>query len=968
MDHYYHINRKKFIPPVWTQLAIITALASVILLGHGGRKALADCSSIGVDTFLCSGVTNVTQSLTGTALTVTTSSGFEINTSSGDALYLESSDGMSFTDSFASPITGFENGAAVGNLSTGDLFFTATGTITGLGGIGLVAVNSIVGNNLTINAASVVGHDYGMLILNQGMGTVWVEASGTVTGNNNSGIDATNNGTDLMIDATSVQALGANLSTGGNGIKAENNGSGDLSITATGHIEAIMLNGIFAENYGKDLMIEAASINAGTNGIKAENSGSGALSITTTGSIITTGSIVGDEAGILAVNHGTNLIIEAASIDALIDGINAENNGSGALSITTTESVAGDEVGILAVNHGTNLTIGTAGVSGGTDGISAQNFGTGILSITTNGRVVGDSGAGIVTETDMGMLTNITLNGGAEVSSQTDAAIRNNHGDSSILARAGSIINRDVILGDGSDELTFDGGMFHDSPTFDGGDDYSSADGFVDRLTFRDVSGSATGINWEQIFVANSVVTLSGSGSDFTSPEVLSLTDGGDLTIDGNFIGTGGQLLMGVDPANFDTPMLTITGTSSGTTTISLNNGGRSPVVTGDDIALITVQGGIGSANDFVLDGSVPLGAFLFDLGTDGNDFFLTSTTLSPETSVFEAYPQILLGLNGLSNFGERFGERLYAAQDNGTLSPALMGYAPSVDLSSNSVPPRRNNFVWARIEGAYRHLDPTQSSTMADYDINQGKIRAGMDAQLAEADTGLLLVGLNASYGKAFADIAAAIGSGTIESTGTSVAASLTWLGSAGFYADAQAQYSWFSSDLASDTLGALESGNDGDGHTLSLEIGRRFETTTGHTVTPQAQLVYSAVDFEDFSSAYGTLVVADETDSLKLRTGVAIERGFSVMDETGQGGYGTISTIANVYHEFREGTSVAVSGIPLNTETDAWSGEIGLGASFASADGIYAIHGNANVSTGLEDFAESFAVTGAANMTINF
>ncbi|CAN0598341.1 unnamed protein product, partial [Laminaria digitata] len=94
-----------------TQFAIITALACVILLGHGGRKALADCSSIGVDTFLCSGVTNVTQSLTGTALTVTTSSGFEINTASGDALRLESSGGMSFTASFASPITGFENGA-----------------------------------------------------------------------------------------------------------------------------------------------------------------------------------------------------------------------------------------------------------------------------------------------------------------------------------------------------------------------------------------------------------------------------------------------------------------------------------------------------------------------------------------------------------------------------------------------------------------------------------------------------------------------------------------------------------------------------------------------------------------------------------------------------------------------------------------------------------------------------------------
>ncbi len=279
-----------------------------------------------------------------------------------------------------------------------------------------------------------------------------------------------------------------------------------------------------------------------------------------------------------------------------------------------------------------------------------------------------------------------------------------------------------------------------------------------------------------------------------------------------------------------------------------------------------------------------------------------------------------------------------------------------------------RNNAIWVRIEGLYSHLDPAQSSTAAEYDTSQGKIRIGVDGRIMERDGGMLIAGLNASYGKAFADIASASGNGTIAATGTSLGVSLTWLSDSGFYADGQGQYSWFSSDLASDVMGRLESGNDGSGVALSLELGQRFENGTGLAVTPQAQLSYGEVEFDSFTSAYGTIVTADEADTLKLRAGVAVEQGYSFVDAAGQGGYGAVQALVNVTREFRDGTRVTVAGTPLTSQADDWTGEIGLGASFTSADGVYAVYGDALVATGLESFADSYEIKGSAGVKLMF
>ena len=61
-----------------------------------------------------------------------------------------------------------------------------------------------------------------------------------------------------------------------------------------------------------------------------------------------------------------------------------------------------------------------------------------------------------------------------------------------------------VSLGDGSDNLIFDGGDFSATTTLDGGDDIGTADGFADTLTFMNSSGTVTGanlLNWENVTI-----------------------------------------------------------------------------------------------------------------------------------------------------------------------------------------------------------------------------------------------------------------------------------------------------------------------------------------------------------------------------------------------------------------------------------------------------------------------------------
>jgi hypothetical protein len=262
---------------------------------------------------------------------------------------------------------------------------------TGTGGNAFI-LNGTGGLTFTDNNLSAItGAASGIGAGNNGSGVLSIIATGTVRGTSSFGIYANNYGTDLTIEAVDVGG-------GDSGIAARNYGTGVLSITATGAVTGAANLGIYGRNVnGTDLTIDAVDATGVVDAITARNYGSGALSITATGTMTGTVGI-----GVYARNNegATELSITAARASGGQLGILGRNYGTGALAITATDTVTGTGLdGIYARNTGTDLTVSAVDVSGGARGIYARNLGTGGLTVTASGTVTGTSGGGIFAQT-----------------------------------------------------------------------------------------------------------------------------------------------------------------------------------------------------------------------------------------------------------------------------------------------------------------------------------------------------------------------------------------------------------------------------------------------------------------------------------------------------------------------------------------------------------------------------------------
>ncbi|WP_328505102.1 autotransporter outer membrane beta-barrel domain-containing protein, partial [Brucella intermedia] len=77
-----------------------------------------------------------------------------------------------------------------------------------------------------------------------------------------------------------------------------------------------------------------------------------------------------------------------------------------------------------------------------------------------------------------------------------------------------------------------------------------------------------------------------------------------------------------------------------------------------------------------------------------------------------------------------------------------------------------------------------------------------------------------------------------------------------------------WYDSDLGVDAVNpTLANGNKGFGYALSLEAGQRIAIDQNWSLTPQAQLMFSSVDFDTFKDTYGARISNRDGDSLTGR-----------------------------------------------------------------------------------------------------
>ncbi|TPJ41394.1 hypothetical protein [Mesorhizobium sp. B2-6-5] len=567
-------------PSLRNRLVLGTALAtSAFLGGYRGyvRRAYANCSGAG-GIYTCSNVTTTTQTLPPlgsppTVLSVTTDNSFSISTAAGNALTLTGTGGLTFSD-FASgdpnfsTITGFYSGIVARNYSSGALSITATGTVTGnnlsspgFGGIGIYAHNYVGTTDLTIRAADASGAGNGIKAINQGTGALSITASGTVTSTSYPSIAAANFGTDLSIVAANATGQ----------IKAHNYGSGELSITVTGTAAASTFPAIFARNHaGTNLTITTAGTVTGTSGIYSRNDGSGALSITATGAVTGT-----TNNGIYARNNsGTDLTINAAKVSGGTTGIDARNFGSGALLITATGAVTGTSAsGIYANNSGgTDLTIEAVNVSGRTSGIHAEHYGTGALSITATGTVTGTAGDGIyaLTLSDIISSTDLTIEA-ANVSGGAYGIFAEHHGTGAL-----SITATGTVTGDAG-ALT--GGI------------YAQNFGSDLTITAADVSAGSIGIDADQEGTGALSITATGTVTGTSGIGILAFAwvNSTGLTI--NVADVSG--VIGIEAEHHGTGALSITATG---TVKGIDSGGIFALTddnaTGLTIEAVDVSGG----------------------------------------------------------------------------------------------------------------------------------------------------------------------------------------------------------------------------------------------------------------------------------------------------------------------------------------------------------------------------------------
>lgn len=515
----------------------------------------------------------------------------------------------------------------------------------------------------------------------------------------------------------------------------------------------------------------------------------------------------------------------------------------------------------------------------------------------------------------------------------------------------------------------------------------------------------------------NSSLITAGGGSglykvsgNVSNAGTIALSEGkaGDvLMIDGNYSGDGGLLTFDTALNNDAsiTDMMIVGGDSSGASMIKVTNvnGVGAPTVEG--IKIIDIVGI--SSGTFSLLGNYEFqgkqavvgGAYAYQLyqggvsTPDDGNWYLRSelkpvppvdqtnpddptTPVKPSkplyqagVPIYEAYPQALLGLNGVPTLQQRVGNRFWAGNGNKVIAQGADPIGTPYAAPQEAGVAIDGNGVWGRIEGVHHSINPRFSTSSTDYDQNVFKLQAGIDGLLTETENGKLIGGITVHYAHGKTDVNSVYGDGEISTNGYGFGGTLTWYGENGFYLDGQGQVTWYKSDLDSLLANAnLTDGNKGFGYTLSLEGGKRIALDPAWSLTPQAQLVYSNVDFDDFTDPFGARVSLERGESLQGGLGLTLDHEDSWQNDNGTLNRTHVYGIANLYYEFLEGTRVDVAGTGIASEKDRLWGGLGVGGSYNWNDDKYSIYGEGLVNTSLNNFGDSYSLKGTVGFRMKW
>lgn len=864
------------------------------------------------------------------------------------------------------------------------LTFTTAANLDVASGSTLTFSGQLAGTNtvLTVNgngtlvvdaAASGISRitvDHGALVVNGGGDVIYGTSLGTIS----------------QLDIAGSTGANGSVTVSGAGTRLVATGSDNVDLSnATGTVSTLTIQ-------------DGAALTTGTSSIRVHtinSQGVATINVLGTGS-----SLQSNNFG--SYNGTTNInVLDGAVVDitgatnwgglgaAAYAGANVTAVVSGDGSRWDTGGAFGMQKGSLSILDGgavtaTTVNIATASgavvpnfsvlVSGQGSELSATNinvgtFGTGVLTIADDGTVIVNGGASAL------------VLGGADADSNASLNIGGVAGQAA--AAAGTLVASAVTLA-ASAEINFnhtETGYVFDTPINGSGaiNQYAGRTIFNAAQTGFSGTSSIYGGVLEVNATLGGVVdvisgTLAGTGTvgNTTNQAGGTIAPGsngiGTLTIGGDYTGNGGTLaiesVLGDDSSATD--RLVVTGNTSGSTNVAVTNLNGDGALTTDGIKIVDVAGtsaGLFSLlGDYTYEGeeAVVGGAYAYRLyqGADG-DWYLrsvldasvsvTDPLYQPGVALYEAYPQMLQMLNELDTLQQRVGNRYWQTDLEPVATSGLDG-------------------VWFRTKGMHGSIDPKSSSSGATYDYDLWKAEGGIDGALYDHEKGRLIGGLTAHLGTITGDINSIYGNGEVDTTGYGIGSTLTWYGNDGFYADAVSQATWYDTNLKSDLVdGALKNGSNGFGYALSLEGGRRF-TSGSWVITPQAQLVYSSVDFSTFNDRFGARVSLKDGDSLIGRLGVAVDRDETWQDKNGETVRGRIYGVANLYNEFLNGTAIDVSGVGFDSSSERlWAG-VTLGGSMTWKQDRFSIYGELTAKSALKDFTDSYALSGTAGFRVKW
>ncbi len=879
-------------------------------------------------------------------------------------------------------------GGADWDLKTGNITVTnrSTGNLAGVG-IGLGTIAGGGNGNTTVTAGNIQAGT-GIIYSRNGTGAVSI-TTGDITATTGNGIQYGTNlvKNDLVINTGDITAAGKGI-------------TGDtLGSTAIASVTTINVGSITSGSHGIDIIHSgtgAATINS-TGTIKSDGIG---VNLLNDSLALTPPAPEGQT--IITVNNIDTPNNTAINVDSnAVKGTTITTNG--AINTLAASDIAGDGMrvierkGPLVVNVAQGSTITSFNntmelTNHGTEGTTINVDGT-LRSTTLMGAA-----DGVIWTWGTPGTTTVNINDGSTVQAAGRAgfAMTDNGGDS-VVNVGNATVTGGFRLGAGDDALTFNGTDMTNVGTLDGGAGSTGGDvltlNAVQNFTRKlQTAGQEIG-NWNAVNLNGGTADLVGTlttdtftlGKDNAgNPALLSIgadNVGDTLTVTGNYIGAGGAIVIDTVLGNDSsaTDLIKIGGNTSGSTSVMVNNIGGTGAPTVEGIKVIDVGGASNGTfaliGDYEIAGqqAVIAGAYGYTLWKNGvgtptdGDWYLrsqlkpvdpvdptnptnptnpTGPIYQPGVPVYEAYSQVMLGMNGLPTLQQRVGNRYWT---EGQAAADAAG-TPAID----------ENGVWGIVEASHAQFRPDDSTSGAEYDLDIWRLRAGVDGLILQTDDGKLIAGLTGHYGQGSSSISSAFGPGSISIDAYGVGATATWYANNGFYLDGQAQVSWFNSDLSSDWVGGLTSDNGGFGYALSIEAGQRVNVSENWTVIPQAQLVYSNVRFDGFTDPFGAQVGGGSADTLVGRFGLAVEYSNSWTNEAGQNQRAAVYGIANLHYDFLDGASTNVSGTTVGSQNDPLRGEIGLGGSYNWNDDKFSLYGEVSASSSLNNFGDSYSLGG--------